>query len=81
MINHLRQRLPQGMPGLPSQQPAGMLDVQFILVVSQVDHPRFDERLIAGKDILQPGSGFGQRLGNLLRFPFLAMNQAAKRAL
>ena len=51
------------------------------MVVSQIDHPRLDERDGARQHVLEPGAELGQCLGNAIRLPFFAVKLAADGAL
>ena len=73
--HHLGQCLPQRSHGRPVKQVAGARDVECVVVVGAVDHPRFDESFLAGDLILQPGAELGHRCRNAVRFVRLTADQ------
>jgi hypothetical protein len=82
--HHLRQRLAQRALRLPSEQLAGARDVERIVVVRAIDHPRLDERLLAGEVIQHPGARLRQRRqrgGDLDGLHRLAVDQPRERVL
>ncbi len=77
-IDHFRQRFSQGMLGLPSEQIPCASNIEFVVVIGDVDHPRSDKRVLVENLPFNPGAGPRERFRDRARFPILIMNQAAK---
>ena len=73
--DHARQGVAERMLRLPSERCPGAADIQRVVVVSQIDHPRLDEWFLDQRHIIQhPGARFRDRLGNLVRLPLFTVN-------
>src|SRR5262249_50089605 len=73
----LRQRVAQRMLRLPAEQLVGAADVDGIVVVGDVNHPRANEGILAENIVLNPCAGLGENLRNSPCLPRLAANKAA----
>ena len=80
-LDHFRERVAQGMLWLPANEAPGARDVEFVVVVRNVNHPRLDEGILVEDLALDPSSGPGQRLRNRPRLPILVVNEPRHLAL
>ena len=78
--DHLGQRLAQRALRLPIEQRAGARDVEGVVVVGPIDHPRLDE-LLPGEKAMRPGARLGDQPGDALRLRGLLVQQAHERVL
>jgi len=69
------------MRGRPLEHGAGARDVERVVVVGPVDHPRLDEGILAWHHPLNPGANLGDRPRDIVRFPGIAVQQPRKRVL
>src|SRR3546814_6864690 len=53
-LDHPRERIAQRMLRLPAEQAPGARDVELVMVVRDVDHPRPDERILILDLVLDP---------------------------
>jgi Transposase DDE domain len=80
-VDYFWQCFAQRVARLPAEKRAGARDVERIMVVRQIDHPRLEEWVGVGQQVLEPAAKLGQCLGNAIRLPVLAVKLAADGAL
>ena len=73
--HHFGQGLAQRSNRCPAEQFAGAGDVERVMVVGPVDHPRLDERRLPKHVVLGPGTGFGDERGDIVGFVGLVVDQ------
>src|SRR3546814_5592451 len=62
--DHLRKRIAQAVLRLPAEKLACPVDIEDIMVVARLDHPRLDRAFSAEHLILHPCPGLRDRLRN-----------------
>src|SRR5713101_7401814 len=80
-LHHPRQGVPQGPPWPPAEHRPRAADIQRVMIVGQVDHPRFDEGLLTRDVIVDPRARFGHGLRDLRRLPLLSVDETTDRPL
>ena len=65
----------------PVQPFPRIAEIEFVVVVRNVHHPRPDESLFAKHFVFDPGAGLGEALRHRARRPVLIVDQASKRLL
>ena len=74
--DHFRQRGDQAMPRLPTEQLPRARDVDLVVIVGVLDHPRLDVGVLVEHLRLDPCSGLGDALRQGERAPVLAVDEA-----
>ena len=72
---HLGQRFPEAVARLPAEQFASARNINLVVVVGVLDHPRLDVGVLVQHLGLEPRSSFGQTLRQRQRSPFLVVNE------
>ena len=75
--HHLRERRAELVHWLPIKKLPRAADIEDIMVVARLDHPRLDFAVLAQKLVLHPGTCLGDRLWNPKRVPALPAQRAA----
>jgi hypothetical protein len=65
------------MPRRPVEKRAGASDVELVMIVGEVDHPRLHEGVLVEGILLHPGARLSDRLRHRTHGPGLAVDQPA----